>query len=171
MEGLQQSRATWKVLTQQTMMAQWDFKPGPGQRIWTDAWDGYPASRARLTRFLAERKINNTLVIGGDIHTNAVGNVKVDFDDPASPVVASEICGTSISSQGNSQAELDAALPDNPHILLADTRHRGYAVMELGPQRATAALRVIDSEKTRTSTVSTQATFTVQAGRPGVQKA
>src|SRR5205823_6198597 len=45
--GLDQSNARWNLIGQQTLMAQLDRKPGPGQRFWTDGWDGYPAARRR----------------------------------------------------------------------------------------------------------------------------
>ena len=38
------------------------------------------------------------VVLGGDVHANYVADLKADFDDPASPVVATEFCGTSITS-------------------------------------------------------------------------
>ncbi|MBI3716739.1 MAG: alkaline phosphatase D family protein, partial [Betaproteobacteria bacterium] len=170
LDGLAASRSTWNVLAQQTLMAQLDRKPGPGQKFWTDGWDGYPAARGRITNFLAEKNINNTVVIGGDVHANFVADLKTDFDDPRSRTVASEFCGTSISAQTSSADKLPAMMPDNPHIHLAEGHKRGYVVMELGKSQATAELRVIDSEKIRDSKISTLAKFAVAAGKPGVQK-
>ncbi|MGH8721246.1 MAG: alkaline phosphatase D family protein, partial [Burkholderiales bacterium] len=69
LEGaLGESRARWNFLAQQTRMAQFDQKPGPGRRAWTDGWDGYPAARQRLLDFLAEKRIANPVVLGGDVH-------------------------------------------------------------------------------------------------------
>lgn len=169
-DGLAASRASWNILTQQTMMAQWDNKPGEGQIFWTDGWDGYAHSRAKLLDFIAERKVTNPVVIGGDVHTNFVSDLKSNFDDPKSRTVATEFCGTSITSQSGPQDKLDAMKPDNPHVLLADGRKRGYTVMELTREQATARLRVIDSEKSRDSAVSTLASFAVESGRPGARK-
>ena len=44
------------------------------------------------------RSVPGVVVLGGDVHSNYVADLKADFDDPASPVVASEFCGTSITS-------------------------------------------------------------------------
>ena len=57
------SRAAWNVIAQQTRMAQFDTKPGPGRHAWTDAWDGYPAARQRLLDSC--KKTSNPVVLGG----------------------------------------------------------------------------------------------------------
>jgi len=106
-------------------------------------------------------------VIGGDIHAFNVNQLKLDFDDPASPVVASEFVGTSITSQGWAQERVDALRADNPHVLFADTRYRGYVRVELTPQRLQADLRGVDSVQTRESSCRTIASFVVEDGKPG----
>lgn len=170
-DGIAKSTATWNVLAQQTLMAPWG-KPGPaGTTFWTDGWDGYPAARKRLLDMLAAKARDNTLVIGGDVHTHHVANLHTDFDNPKSRIVATEFCGTFITSESDNQPELDARRPSNPHMLLADGRKRGYITMELGRDKATSTLRLIDSEKLRDSKVSTLASFVVQAGKPGAQAA
>ena len=88
------SRAPWNIVAQQTLMAQLDVQPGEGQRFWTDGWDGYPAARRRLLESMAARRLANPVVIGGDVHMNFVADLKLDFDDAKSPVVASEFVGT-----------------------------------------------------------------------------
>ena len=116
LEGaLERSPARWNVLAQQTPMAQFDQKSGPGRIAWTDGWDGYPAARKRLLEFVRARRIPNPVVIGGDVHSFNVNDLKLDFDDPASPVVASEFVGSSITSQAWAQEKLNTFLPDNPH--------------------------------------------------------
>ena len=72
-------------------MAQFDQKPGPGRRAWTDGWDGYPAARERLLDTFKSKNVANPVVIGGDVHCFNVSQLKLDFDDPASPVVASRV--------------------------------------------------------------------------------
>ncbi len=170
-EGLAASRARWNVVAQQLLMAQLERKPGPERRFWSDGWDGYPAARARLLLALAGRRAANPLVIGGDVHFNCVADLKPDFDDPKSPVVATEFCGTSITSQAQPQARLDALRAENPHIRLANGEKRGYVTLELTEKRCLARLRTIDSEKAADSPISTLAAFVVEDGRPGAQAA
>jgi len=172
LEGaLGDSRARWNLLAQQTRMAQFDQKPGPGRRAWTDGWDGYPAARRRLLETLATRDIANPVVLGGDVHLFNVCDLKVDFDDPASPVVASEFVGTSITSQSQSQARMDRMLPDNPHMKLLEARYRGYVRVEVTPGTFRAELRAMQSVQRPDAPCATLATFAVENGRPGPQRA
>ncbi len=124
--ALVESKSDWNILVQQTLMAQLDRKLGEGRQFWTDGWDGYPAARRRLLEFLGSRRIANPVVIGGDVHMHWVADLKPDFDDEKSPVVASEFCGTSITSQGASQKMVNALLPENPHMKYGRSDHRGY---------------------------------------------
>jgi alkaline phosphatase D len=170
LEGaLRDSRAGWNVVAQTTRMAQFDQRPGPGRRAWTDGWDGYPAARERL---LSKLKVtSNPVVIGGDIHAFQVAQLKLDFEDPGSPAVASEFLGTSITSQGWPQERLAQFLPDNPHFLMTDSRYRGYTRVEITPARWVADLRALESVQRRDAPCSTLATFVVEDGKPGPLKA
>ncbi|MBE7424419.1 MAG: alkaline phosphatase D family protein [Zoogloeaceae bacterium] len=170
-EGLVGRGMRWNILAQPLLMAQLQRKPAPERRFWSDGWDGYPAARARLLQAIAERKPANPVVIGGDVHFNCVADLKPDFDDPKSPVVAAEFCGTSITSQSQPQARLDALRAESPHIRLIDGRRRGYVTLELAERRCLAKLRTLDSEKAADSPIATLATFVVEDGRPGAQPA
>jgi alkaline phosphatase D len=165
------SRAGWHIVAQQTLMARFGVGKGSARRYWTDGWDGYPAARRKLLESVAAQRLANPVVIGGDVHHHAVADLKLDFDDPRSPVVASEFCGTSITSQSRAQKELDAAREDNPHVRLADGRYRGYVRVELDARRLRADLRAMDSVQTREAGCSTLASFVVEDGRPGPQRA
>jgi alkaline phosphatase D len=161
------SRTRWNIVAQQTRVGQFDEQAGAGRLAWTDDWDGYPAARRRLLESLAGK--SNPVVIGGDIHCFNVNQLKPDFDDRASPVVAAEFVGTSISSQGWPQERLDALRADNPHLLFADSRYRGYVRMDLTPQRLQADLRGLDTVQTRDGQCSTIASFVVEDGHPGIR--
>jgi alkaline phosphatase D len=165
------SRAGWNVIAQQTRMAQFDQKPGPGRSAFTDGWDGYPAARRRLIDSLAARRIANPVVIGGDVHMFSVADLKTDFDDPAAPVVGSEFTGTSITSQGPSQKRIDAVLPENPHIRFAESRYRGYVRVEVTPATLRADLRAMDTVSRPDAACRTLASFVVEDGKPGPRRA
>ena len=171
LEGaLESSPARWNVLAQQTPMAQFDQKPGPGRIAWTDGWDGYPAARLRLLDFVHARKIPNPVVIGGDVHSFNVNDLKLDFDDPASPVVASEFVATSITAQAWAQEKLNTFLPDNPHMKLVDSRYRGYVRVDVTPVQMRADLRAMESVAKPGAACNTLASFVVGNGRAGPQK-
>lgn len=169
-EGLAGSGARWNVIAQQTMMSQVDRLPGEGHSVWTDGWDGYPKARERLLGFIADRQIANPVVLGGDVHTAVVADLKPDFDDPRSPVVATEFVGTSLTSQGISQKALEIWRSENPHIRYANSARRGYTTLELATRRCRVRMRAV-YEKEPDSPVRTQATWVVESGRAGAQGA
>jgi alkaline phosphatase D len=107
------------------------------------------------------------VVIGGDIHTFNVNQLKLDFDDPASPVIGAEFVGTSVTSQGWSQERIDAMRPDNPHVLYAEARYRGYVRVDVTPKQLRADLRGLQSVQSRDASCSTIASFVVEDGTPG----
>ena len=51
------SRAAWNVVAQQTRMAQFDTKPGPGRQAWTDALGRLSCRAAAAVRFVAKDAI------------------------------------------------------------------------------------------------------------------
>ena len=163
------SEARWNLIAQQTLFSRFDSVPGPGRKVFTDGWDGYPAARRRLLASLQGHAAQNPLILGGDIHATVVADVHAEAEDLGSPIVAAEFCGTSISSQGWSpNMRFDARLPENPHVLYGDTKKRGYLRFDLDPKRCRTDVQVLDDEKNRDSGIATAASFEVSAGRPGI---
>jgi alkaline phosphatase D len=169
-DGLAASRTRWNVIAQQTIMAQVDRKVGEGQAFWTDGWDGYPGARERLLSTISGQRVANPVVIGGDVHMFAVADLKVDFDAPASPVVATEFVGTSITSAGPTARQTEAWRADNPHIHFANGTQRGYTTIELTANRCTARMRAVGNITDPETGVRTLAAWTVEDGTPGAQR-
>jgi alkaline phosphatase D len=168
---LARSPARWHLLAQQTPMARFDQLPGPGRRAWTDGWDGYPGARQRLLDCLLRQRVANPVSLAGDVHAFVVSDLTADFEDPAAPVVASEIATTSITSRTWPQEVLAGFLPDNPHIRFAHSGFRGYARAELSPGRLRVDLRAMATVLTREARCDTLASFLVEDGRPGPRPA
>ena len=172
LDGLARSRTRWNVIAQDVLMAQLRQRSGDGTvAFWTDAWDGYPASRTRLLQHLRDRSVRNPVVLSGDIHSFWTNDLLLDFDDSRSPVVATEFVGTSVSSHGPSYATFARYLPDNPHVQFFESRRRGYVSVDLTRERMTTRYRVVSDAKDPQATVSTLRTFVVEDGRAGAQRA
>jgi len=159
----------WNLLAQQTLMARFSWsEPAFGTGVyWTDGWDGYAASRNRLLGTVAERRVPGVVVLGGDVHSNYVADLKADFDDDKAPVVATEFCGTSISSLSLAQSRIDAARTFNPHIHYGRGDQRGYVRFRLDAKELEAQLRVVDRPLDPASGVTTAARFVVDPAKPG----
>ena len=169
-EGLARSRSRWNLIAQQTLFTAAGYDNKKDVRVhWTDGWDGYPAARERLLASIAERRAANPVVIGGDVHASFVADLRVRPGDDASPIVATEFCGTSITSQGWPETA-DAIRRANPDIRFADARRRGYVVLDIAERGLEARLRCVDTVKRPDMSISTLASFTVAEGQPGVQK-
>ncbi|HYM19007.1 MAG TPA: alkaline phosphatase D family protein [Micropepsaceae bacterium] len=171
-DGLSRSRARWNVIAQDVLMAQLKVRSESGEASFsTDAWDGYPASRKRLLQHVHDSGVANPVVIGGDIHSYWANDLKLDFDDPSSPTVATEFVGTSITSHPPPYEFFVKTLPDNPHVRFMESRVRGYVSVDLSPERMTTRLRRISDAKDPNASVSTLKTFVVESGNPGAIEA
>jgi alkaline phosphatase D len=162
----------WNLLAQQTLFAPWSWRDpagadSPGGMVWTDGWSGYPVARQRLLDGLRDRRVDNVVIFGGDMHANIVADVRTGGDSGA--VVASEFCGTSISSEGMAQERLSAAMPFNPHIRHARSDQRGYVRVAVATNHLQVRLRVVDDPLDAASGITTVARFAVAAGKPGVE--
>jgi alkaline phosphatase D len=166
------TRRPWNLLAQQTLMARFSWSdPAEGGSYWNDGWDGYAASRQRVLQGVAARKLPGMVVLGGDVHANYVCDLKTDYDNAKAPVVATEFCGTSISSHGMAQSRVNAALPFNPHVRLARSDQRGYVSFTLGARRLDAQLHTVLDPRDPASDVTVAARFGVELGEPGAKPA
>jgi alkaline phosphatase D len=168
---LDRSPARWNVIAQQLLMAELELQPGPGLAYGSDGWDGYAADRARILQFLEARRPSNPVVVGGDMHSFWVNDLKLNNHQPGAPVLASEFVGTSISSSGPLYEQYRSYLADNPHVRFFESRWRGYLRCVAEPRRWMTDLRVVETVVRPGAPVRTLASFVVEDGRPGPQRA
>ena len=166
--NLAHSKAQWNLIAQDVLMAQLRKKQDDGDAFWTDDWNGYPANRSRLLKRVSETRVANPVVVGGDAHAYFANDLKLDFDDAAAPVVATEFVGTSISAYGLPYNVVAPLLPDNPHIRFFESRRRGYVSVDLERAQMRLRMRVISDPTDPKAEISTLQTFAVEAGHPGV---
>jgi alkaline phosphatase D len=174
LRGLDQSKARWNVIAQQTMLAEFDFDARSGSEVFNvDQWDGYVGARQRLLNFLEKRKPSNPVVITGDIHSSWVHDLKADFKNSVSATVGTEFVGTSITSNfpTTSIAPVRAALRDNPHTKFFDGTNRGYVRCQLTRELWQSDFRIVSSILDQNASISTLASFVVENGQPGAKKA
>ena len=171
--GLGSSDATWNLIPQQIPVSQVDTDTGTGQSFVMDFWDGYVASRQRLFKEIADRDVNNPVVLTGDMHRHLASNLKQNFDNPDSPTIGVEFVGTSISSKMDGM-DLDPSgaslLAANPHIKFTNYQ-RGYVRCSLTQGTCRADFRVLPYVTRPGAPVSTRASYVTQAGHPGLQTA
>jgi alkaline phosphatase D len=174
--GLGSSSARWNIIGQQTLMAQSTqtriIGPGDG-RFWTDGWDGYPVARQRLFDALGKSGAANPLVLSGDVHTFYAAELRSDFDRPesaANPMIATEFCGTSVTSSSRPQKRTLEYVDMNPHIKYGRSDKRGFMLMEVTPAKTTTHFVGLDDVRNAGTAAATVASFVVNAGRAGLNR-
>jgi alkaline phosphatase D len=173
LSGLENSTARWNVLANNVMMARLDHDGDAGDLLWHDAWDGYPAARKRITDHIVQAGVRNPVLVTGDWHSTFVNDIKRDFDDPDSPVVATEFVGTSISTNGDEPVYgpyYGPMIGFNPHIKFFDGDRRGYVRCELERGEWRTDLRMVTTVSRRDAPAYTLASFVVEDGRPGAHR-
>jgi alkaline phosphatase D len=173
LDRLNRSQAGWNFLAQQVPMARLDRFAGPERRYSMDKWDGYEHSRSRLLKFLGTRKPSNPVTLAGDVHNNWVNDIRLNVDDPKTPIVATEFVGTSITSTGDGSEMsplMKAMVSENECVRFANN-HRGYVRFDLKPKELLADFRVVEYVSKPGAPIKTRASFVVEGGRPGAQEA
>jgi alkaline phosphatase D len=173
MSELLASPSRWNVLGQQVMMARVDRTAGAEANFSMDQWSGYDVARRRLLDFLATRRVPNPVVLTGDIHSNWVNDLKVDFDNEKDPIVASEFVGTSISSGGDglqfskNHAEL---MSENPFVKFQNSE-RGYVSCTVTPKEWRSDYQIVEYVEKPGAPLVNRGTFVVEDGKPGAVRA
>ncbi|MFZ9676406.1 MAG: alkaline phosphatase D family protein [Ilumatobacteraceae bacterium] len=155
------SDAVWAVIANQTVMS--DIRLGDAILNY-DQWDGYSPSRDRVLE--STTAADNLIVLTGDIHLAGVGQLTTSSDPSTSRGV--EFVTTSITSDANIDASLEALLVSLPNIIDAEVSHRGYTLHTVTANDWTAQYRIVDDARVDGSAVSVWKTFAVTAGTPTV---
>ncbi len=171
LDGLAASRARWNVIPHQTAIMRIDTKAGPDVTVPMDTWDGYEASRRRILGGIHERGVENVVFLSGDLHRSLAADLLLDFDDPASPVVAAELVGTSITSGRDGEDNDEGGrtiLAENPWIKYGNFQ-RGYVRGRFTRDEFRADYRVAPYVSRPGAELYTRTTLTVADGVPGLQ--
>jgi alkaline phosphatase D len=173
-DNLATAKAQWTVLSQQVYSFARDLvKQNPDARFNMDVWDGYPAARQRLYSRIKETKAPNPIVISGDVHVHYGADLKLDFTDPKSEIVATEFTNTSVSASGDGAdvaANWEAVRGVNPHIRYHSAR-RGYIACTATPQTMRADFRILDRVTVADAPMKTGGSLVVEAGKRGANLA
>jgi len=145
----------WRLLGQQLMFGQ--LIDDEGVLLNLDQWDGYPRSRRQILDQLADERIDNVVVLTGDIHTAWAMDITPDpmggAYDPASGSgsLAVELVTTSVTSPGPKGEPADLKqreqniINDRPHIHYVDLREHGYLLLDIDAERTRGEFWYVDS--------------------------
>lgn len=170
LNNLASSTATWRFLGQQVMFGQFKGINAPNLEaagipltkdiiaLNMDQWDGYPESRQRILDVIKAYKIDNTVVLTGDIHTSWGMEI---FEDSTNGYtynqriklgekpLAVEFVTPSVTSPGldDPVAEpLAALIPTmNPHMKYVELKTHGFMVVDVTRHKVTCDWWYVDT--------------------------
>jgi alkaline phosphatase D len=170
-EGMSAGHTRWQLLAQASQISEAGVDTPGGRRINSDGWDGYPAARERLLAGLAAAAHPGVVCLGGDVHRHVAAQLRRRPNDAGSPVIASEFVCSSLTSHGISEASMARIRASNPDIVHARSDERGYALLDITPQRVTCDFLGMRTPVAADARPALQARFIVEHGRPGVRPA
>ncbi|MEV4804494.1 alkaline phosphatase D family protein [Nonomuraea sp. NPDC049421] len=171
-ERLRNSRATWDLLGQQVFLMEMDWTNGEGRGYSNEGWDGYVASRDRLTAAIDAYQ-RNAVVLTGDVHSHWAGEVKRDHQDPESKPVAVELVTTSVTSAGDGMdvyPDTADLLRENPHVTFCNGR-RGYVRTRITEREMRVDFRSLPCVTEPGAPARTSGSFVIEPGSPTLNPA
>lgn len=157
--------AIWKCITQQIVFSNVDFG---GSLVNFDQWDGYPNARQRIFDFIVDEQLENVVVLSGDIHLGGLGDLAAIADDETSPVIATEVVTTSITSAANVPPEaIEPALGSLPLLKYINAHSRGYVSHEITRELYTVRCVIVDTALEPTSQSMVEVERYIDVGVPG----
>jgi alkaline phosphatase D len=169
MQGLQAAKRPWKLLAQATQISATSVPAPVGRSYWNDAWDGYPEARKRLLQTVVDAKLTNVVTLGGDVHCNVAAPLRLEPNNPNSPIVASEFVTTSITSRGLGDKPAAVIRDNNPDLLHYRTDERGYSLITVTPNEVRCDFRTTKFPAGSEAGLNTQASYVVKNGKAGPQ--
>lgn len=152
LNGLIGSTARWKVLGNQTFMGTLGIQLKNGRMpINVDAWDGFDFERNLINNEIAYNKVENFVVVTGDLHTYIASHVKKNYDKRSifdfENYIGVEFMTPSVTSAGlfdmigaqtptGEKQQLAQAVTNtavrltNPHIRYFNTTQNGWSTIE-----------------------------------------
>jgi alkaline phosphatase D len=173
-ETVATSRARWKILGQQVMMAQLI------QFLNDDQWDGYPEARSRFFRLLREMNLRDVVVLTGDIHTSWANELTEDptnaaVYDPATGrgSLAVEFVTPAVSSPGFPSTLADYAqriTKESQHMKYVDLTQRGFVLLDVTAERLQGAFYHLDNVNTQTARIRFATAYSVATGTAALRR-
>lgn len=167
---LASSLADWKFIVQSTQVAPGTFRAPLGRLVYGDGWDAFPAARERLMQAIAQPRVPDVVCLGGDVHRHVAAQLRLHPEDPNSPVIASEVVTTSVSSKGLSEVVTAWLKGGNPDMLHARADQRGHVVLDITPRHVDIEFRGTPHPVRPDSRLRTQARYRIDRGIPGPRR-
>ena len=168
---LTNSRAIWNAVSSTVLFSPFAMQHNGDTYHYESSWDYYPENRKRVLADMAQT--SNPVMLSADIHSNWAIDIKADPTNPESQTIGTEMLATSLASGWPPPLDdpMKNNLSQNPHVHHYDGSERGYLLHEVTSKQWLTDMRVLDDVQDMNTKARSQATFAVEAGKPGVQRA
>ena len=118
---------------------------------------------------MVDAKLQNVVTLGGDVHCNVAAPLRLEPNNPQSPIVASEFVTTSITSRGLGDKPAALIRDNNPDLLHYRADERGYSLITVTPDAVRCDFRTTRFPAGSEPGFKTQASYVVKRGVAGPQ--
>jgi phosphodiesterase/alkaline phosphatase D-like protein len=126
--GIKASKARWKIIANQVVIAPRDFGNGESE----DSWGGYGNSRVRLLGEIERAGISDVVFYTGDAHVFMMNLIASDPEsfrsDPSRQPSAVEYVGGSVTTPSSERSEVEVQA-SNPWTRMYNGTNHGYALV------------------------------------------
>jgi alkaline phosphatase D len=187
-DQLAPSSVRWRLLGNQVMMAPLRVLDLPmplrplvraavagGVGVNGGQWDGYPGEREALFQLLAERGVENVVVLSGDLHSSWAGELTLEPKGRAEAVgvefVAPSVTTRSFAEEvappvpGGRVALRRLVASQNTHFSFLDLEGHGYLVVDISRERVEAEFWHVETVSERIDGERLVAAAVVQDGQ------
>jgi len=169
-DSLVASTRDWKFIVQSTQVSPGGLRTPLGRVYYEDGWDAFPDARERLLAAIGQPRVQDVVLLGGDVHRHVAANLRLLPKDRSSPIVASEIVTSSLSSKGLSEFLTQWMRMSNPDLLHLRSDQRGYVLLDVTSAQMVAEFRATAHPVTPESKTQVQARYVIDRGVPGPRR-
>jgi alkaline phosphatase D len=154
----------WKIIGNQVPVGPMIVPTEEGSHPYMDGWDGYPAERNRLLKFITEHKMKNSIFMTGDYHSAFAIETPFGNANAAVEFVVPSINSSNYDEHTDSNTVVRAAegyRKYNPHVRYCNLTDHGYVSLTIRKDQALAEFVYVETVKTRDLSVTTAVSFLV----------
>jgi alkaline phosphatase D len=174
--GLASSGARWKIIGNQVIFSYLNQGYAhPDKPFNMDSWEGYPAERQEIARFIRSERLSDLLFLTGDTHASWAFEVALSPESyRTGEPLAVELGTPSINSSNyDEHTSADTARMverayihplANPHLKFVNLRDHGFLLLTLSTEEARADWYYVESVKVPDAGITKARSFRVTQG-------
>lgn len=139
-----------------------------------DQWDGYPIEREKILRHMKDERIDDVVVLSGDVHVSIASELWIDDESVAVEFVTPSLTSQNIDEKlgweprTKSVAVEEAYAKAMPHYAWCEFESHGYVLIDLTRERLTGQWWYVDTVLESSDGERLGGSWAVERGKPQV---